>query len=258
MELLLKEKVVFVTASAHGLGKGIAKGFLEEGAYVVINGISQERVNRTLREFEETYGDHRVLAYNGDLTKNSQIKQCVKEIISRFGRIDVLVGNLGSGRGATEWQISEEDWATMMDLNFNGARRVTNEVAPYMIQNNCGSIIFISSISGREVIGAPIHYSVAKAAVTAFAKNLSFRLAGNNIRVNTICPGNIYFENGTWDKKMKENPQGVNEMLKNRVPLQRFANPEEIANLVLFISSNKAGFITGSCIIADGGQTISI
>lgn len=132
-----------------------------------------------------------------------------------------------------------------------------NEVLPTMIVNKSGSIVFISSIAGIEVIGAPIHYSVAKAAIIAFSKNLATKVAKYNIRVNTICPGNIYFENGTWDYKLKENKNKVLAMLKNSVPLNRFASPEEIADLVLFISSNKMSFMTGACLVIDGGQTIS-
>ena len=127
-----------------------------------------------------------------------------------------------------------------------------------MMEKKSGSIVFISSIAGMEVIGAPIHYSVAKAALISFSKNLSKKVANNNIRVNTICPGNIYFENGTWDYKLKENKGKVIAMLEHSVPLNRFASPEEIADLVMFISSNKMSFMTGSCLVIDGGQTVSI
>jgi 3-oxoacyl-[acyl-carrier protein] reductase len=127
-----------------------------------------------------------------------------------------------------------------------------------MIEQNYGSIVYISSIAGVEVIGAPIHYSVAKASLMAFAKNLSKKLARNNIRTNVICPGNIYFEEGTWDFKLRKNREEVLEMIDKTVPMNRFATPEEIANLALFLASERASFITGSTIIADGGQTVGI
>ena len=127
-----------------------------------------------------------------------------------------------------------------------------------MIENGGGSILYISSIAGLEVIGAPVQYSVAKAALIAYMKNLSRLLGKQKIRVNAVCPGNIYFKDGTWDIRMQENKQGVLDMLDKNVPLNRFASTEEIADLVTFLSSERASFITGSCIVSDGGQTISI
>jgi 3-oxoacyl-[acyl-carrier protein] reductase len=145
-----------------------------------------------------------------------------------------------------------------MDLNFHGSRRITNAVLPSMLTRKSGSIVYISSIAGKEAIGAPIHYGVAKAALIAYVKSLARTLGSSNIRANVVCPGNIYFEGGTWDLKLKENENAVTQMLKDRVPLNRFARPEEIANLVVFLASERASFITGSCVVADGGQTLSV
>ena len=114
--------------------------------------------------------------------------------------------------------------------------------------------MFVSSIAGLEYIGAPVSYSVSKSALISFSKNLSKKLAPE-IRVNVVVPGNIFFKNGTWDKKIKANPDFVENLLKNNVPLKRFGTPEEVAELVYFINSEKASFITGSCIVIDGGQT---
>lgn len=258
MNLELKDKVVVVTGSAHGLGKGICKKFLEEGATVTVTDIIKERTTKTYTEFLHDYGSKKLIEFTGDLTKDDVIKKFLDKVIKKFNKIDILVANLGTGSGTSDWQVAEEEWGKIFDLNFNGARKITNAIIPGMQQNNFGSIIYISSIAGVEVIGAPIHYSVAKAALIAYSKNLSKKVAGKNIRVNTICPGNIYFKNGTWDIKMKENKGNVLEMLSKSVPLNHFATPEDIANLVVFISSEKASFITGSCLIVDGGQTVGI
>ena len=122
--------------------------------------------------------------------------------------------------------------------------------------NNSGVITFISSIAGIENLNTPTEYGVAKSAINTFSKILSHKLAPR-IRVNAVAPGNIYFKDGTWDLKNSENPELVSEMLENNVPLKRFGKPEEVADLVLFLSSEKAEFITGACITIDGGQTKS-
>jgi len=258
MNLDLENKVVLITASAQGLGKGIAKEFLTEGARVIITDIDQEKLNSTLDEFHQEFGSRKCFGYLGDFTDQVTIQLCIKESVSFFGNIDILIANMGSGRGKPEWNISNEDWQKMIDLNFEGARKITNEVVPVFINNRSGAIIYISSIAGVEVIGAPIHYSVAKSSLIAYSKNLSFKLAQHGIRVNVVCPGNIFFEKGTWDIKMRENKNQVIEMLNNKVPQNRFAAPQDIANLVLFLASDKASFITGAKIIIDGGQTLGI
>jgi 3-oxoacyl-[acyl-carrier protein] reductase len=258
MELNLQDKVVLISGSAHGLGKIIARSFLSEGACVVITDIDNSRIVKTSLEFSKDFDKLRFEVFTGDLTKSDDIKKCVDSVLSRFNKIDICVANLGSGRGTQGWDIPEEEWERMLSLNFNGARKLTNLVVPRMIENKGGSIIYISSIAGVEVIGAPVQYSVAKASLIAYAKNLSRNLGQFGIRLNTICPGNIYFEDSTWDFKMKENKNAVLEMLEKNVPLKRFASPEEIADLVLFLSSERASFITGSCIVSDGGQTIAI
>lgn len=258
MDLQLKDKVVVITGSGQGLGKGIAEAFLKEGAKVTVTDILQKRMINIEKEFNKNYDTSKMHFYCGNLIEQSEIDKCTASVMNKFGKIDVLVANLGSGRGTVDWNISEEDWQNMLDINFTGARRITSSVLPYMVKNGGGTITFISSIAGVEIIGAPIHYSVAKAAVIAYAKGLSKKVAANNIRVNAVCPGNIFFENGTWDIKIKDNKQKVIDMLETTVPLKRFAAPEEIADLVLFISSEKMAFMTGSCLILDGGQTVTI
>jgi len=258
MDLHLKGKIALVTGSAHGLGKSIVHSFLQEGAIVVITDINKQRVHNTIAEFSGVFDKNIIHSYFGDLTTNNGIQKCTDSVLSKWGRIDVLVANLGSGKGTSNWDVSDEDWDKMMAINFDGARKITNTVVPSMIKNDGGSVIYISSIAGKEVIGAPIHYSVAKSALIAYSKNLSRKLAKHKIRTNIVCPGNIYFKEGTWDFKMRENEKSVIEMLDKSVPLKRFASPEEIADLVVFLSSDKAAFMTGSCIIADGGQTTTI
>jgi len=149
--------------------------------------------------------------------------------------------------------LTKFDWDLSWDTNFISALNSTRVFEEHIKKCN-GSITFISSIAGIEYLGAPISYSTAKAALNAFAKALSFKLSPN-VRVNVVAPGNILIENGVWDKKIKNNPEIVNNMINEKVPLKRFGLPKEISDFVLFISSRRASFITGSCFVIDGGQT---
>jgi 3-oxoacyl-[acyl-carrier protein] reductase len=258
MELKLENKVVLITGSGQGLGKGIAECFLEEGAKVILTDISAKRLDRSRLDLEGKFKQSNIFTFRGNLTKNEDILECINSSLKYFGQIDILVANLGSGKSISDWNPSDEEWDRVMELNFEGARKMTNAVAPLMINQEYGNIIFISSIAGKEVIGAPIAYSVAKASLIAYSKNLSVKLASKGIRINTVCPGNIYFKDGDWDAKIKQDETNVKSMLESKVPLNRFTSPEEIANLILYLSSEKSAFITGSVVTIDGGQTVAI
>ena len=119
-------------------------------------------------------------------------------------------------------------------------------------------MLFIASVAGMEALGAPVDYSVAKTAVIAFSKNLARKAAVDGIRVNCIAPGNIFFEGGSWDKKILEAPEQIKQLIDTTVPMQRFGQPEEIVDAVLFLCSERASFITGSVLKVDGGQTTGI
>jgi 3-oxoacyl-[acyl-carrier protein] reductase len=258
MDLKLENKVVLITGSGQGLGKGIAERFLSEGASIILTDIQAKRLESAKLDLQNKFEDAKIFTFRGNLTQNKDISECIKSSIKNFGRIDILVANLGSGRSIPDWNPSDDEWKRVMELNFEGARKMTNIVVPYMIEQGQGNIVYISSIAGKEVIGAPVAYSVAKASVIAYSKNLSVKLAPMGIRVNTVSPGNIFFEGGDWDSKTKQDKHKVISMLESTVPLKRFTSPEEIADLVLYLSSDKAAFITGSNITIDGGQTVAI
>lgn len=253
MNLNLKNKNVVVTGGSRGIGFSIVTGFLHEEAnvYIVARNIDLPHINQLKLTFPD-----RLFFYAADITQEAQLQGVYRTILKKTeNKIDILVCCVGSGKSSSEPINKKEFWEKSWDLNFVSA--VNTARAFVDILDNCnGSIVFISSIAGIEYIGAPTDYSSAKSALISFSKTLSHKLAPN-IRVNIVAPGNVWIENGTWDNKMKENREAVVNMLKTKVPLQRFGLPEEIANLVLFISSEKAAFITGSCITIDGGQTIT-
>jgi 3-oxoacyl-[acyl-carrier protein] reductase len=247
MHINFKNKIVIVVGGTRGIGLSISNSFLSAEAIVHI--ISRNRDYELEDNLANKY-NNKVFFHVAD-SKNESELQLIANKIKNF---DILVSNVGSGKSTlnpiNESNIWNEIWDTNFTTSLNSARIFSS------IMNKGGVITFISSIAGKEFIGAPTEYSVAKSAINSFSKMLSHRL-GPDLRVNTILPGNIYFKNGTWDLKMQENPQLVTQMIEKNVPLRRFGNPDEVANLVLFISSDKAAFITGACITIDGGQSKS-
>ena len=255
MNLELQEQVAFIAGSSRGIGKAIARGFLREGSRVVITGRNAESLHRCEAELGNEFSPERVISIPGDMTDRVTIRLALANVRERWGRIDCLVANIGSGRGTPGWQVDDDAWQQGFETNFHAAVRVVTETLREMTTAKRGSIVIISSIVGVESTPAPLAYSCAKAALHALTKNLSRQVAGDGIRVNAIAPGNILFEGGSWEKHLEARRDSVLQYIATEVPMQRFGKPEEIADLAVFLCSNRATFVTGACVVADGGQT---
>jgi len=251
MDLELKGKNALVTGSSKGIGYAIATLLHKEGCNVTINGRNSETLKKKITSFKE-----RIRYCAADVTSIDDCNTLIKETISHWGSIDILVCNVGSGTSVNPGDENFEEWQKVFSNNFYSAVNVI-EAAKNELSKTHGSIVCISSIAGMESSGAPVTYSVAKTALNAYVKNISRPLAKLGIRINAVVPGNIIFESSVWAKKLAENPLGVEKMLKNEVPMQRFGKPEEIANFVAFLCSQKSSFATGSMFVVDGGQTRS-
>ena len=247
MHINFKDKIVVVVGGTRGIGLAISRSFLALDAIVHI--ISRNS-NIELENILKLEHKNNVFFHTADSTVESNLQNVANEI----GNFDILVSNVGSGKSDSKSINDSNVWNLSWDINFTSTLNSARVFSKYI--NNSGVITFISSIAGIENLNAPTEYSVAKSAINTFSKILSHKLAPR-IRVNAVAPGNIYFKDGTWDLKNAENPKLVSEMIENNVPLTRFGMPEEVADLVLFLSSEKAEFITGSCITIDGGQTKS-
>jgi len=246
-------KVAFVAGSSRGIGKAIARALLRENYRTMITGRDSASLQLTLQEFTKEFGAE-VLEFSGDLKKPPIIHQAFEKVKSSGSSlIDVLVVNLGSGKGRMGWDLADEDWTAAFDLNFWAPVRISHAAIPVLSPG--ASITFVPSIAGTERLPAPLPYCAAKAALINYAKNLSWAVAERGIRVNCIAPGNVLFPGGSWEQHLQSRREDVLEYVHSEVAMKRFGTPEEIADTVVFLASPKASFITGSCFVVDGGQS---
>jgi 3-oxoacyl-[acyl-carrier protein] reductase len=254
MDLGLQNTSVFVAGSSRGIGKGIAAVFLNEGARVVITGRDEQSVVETCVELS-TGRAERVMSFVGDLSDPDAILEAQRQTAQRWGALDCLVCNLGSGAARNGWELVRSDWDAVFRINLWATIGLVEAFLPGMVEAHRGNIIFISSIAGLESLGAPLPYGAAKAALEHFSKDLSRQVGKFGIRVNTVAPGNILFPGGNWQRKLDADREKISALIAAEVPLGRFGDPEEIGAAAAFLASQRAAFVTGACLVADGGQT---
>lgn len=242
MDLALQGRRVVVTGGSRGLGRSIVRAFRDEGADVL-------SVSRTVGE---PFGEGPATVCM-DLTQPTAVDELSKAVQDWRGGLDILICNVGSGRSALPGAETAEDWRRALDVNLYATVHAIEAVRGLMLPG--GVIICISSITGRRALGAPVAYSAAKAAIDALVINLARPLGSTGVRILGVAPGNLLFEGSVWQRKLAENADAVDRMLERDVPLGRLGAPEEIANLVVFLASDRAAFMTGAVVVADGGQT---
>jgi 3-oxoacyl-[acyl-carrier protein] reductase len=251
----LAGKVAFVAGSTRGIGLATARAFLAEGCRTVITGRDGDALPLVRASLESDFGQDRVLAFQGDLCDSDAITTILSSVSEQWGQLDCLVANVGSGQGPTGWDPQESDWQRLMEANFMCSYRLVQQALPAMIRSRHGSIVLVASIVGLESTAAPLPYSAAKAALVNYSKNVALEVGKYDVRVNCVAPGNVLFPGGSWERHLSERPDDVRRQIDAEVPLRRFGRPEEIADLIVFLSSDRAAFMTGSCVVADGGQT---
>ena len=245
----LTGKVAVVTGASRGIGRAIALRLAQEGAAVVINyNGSKERAQEVKTEIESAGGTAQIMQC--DVADAASCDEMFQTIIKEFGRIDILVNNAGITRDGLLMKMAEEDFDAVIDTNLKGTFHCIRAVSRQMLRQKSGRIINLSSVSGVLGNAGQANYSASKAGIIGLTKSAARELASRNINVNAIAPGFVDTDMTiTLSDKVKEGAKG-------QIPLGRFGKPEEIAELALFLSSEKSDYITGQVINIDGGMVM--
>lgn len=264
MDLELRGMNVMVAGSSAGIGRAIAAGFLAEGARVAISGRTPDTLATAEAELRAgAPAGAEVISFAGDMTDSAVIDAAVADAEERLGPLSCVVANVGIGRAPLGVEVSDEDWEADLRQNLLGSMYLARAAMRTMTAQSeadrarC-SIVFISSIAGVEALGSSLTYGASKAGLNHASMALA-RLAGRHgIRVNTVVPGNIIFPGGTWERNVAARPEAWTRWINREVALQRFGQPEEIADAVVWVASPRASFVTGASIVVDGGQVRSL
>jgi len=252
MDLGLSGKVALVTGASRGIGRAIALGLAAEGCRVVLCARGRVALDAAVDEARQRAGD--AAGVVADVTTPEGVAALIETARDRFGGIDIVVNNVG-GSGARDFASADEaDFRSVMERNFFPALRVSMAARPHLGARGGGVIVLVASIWGREAGGGP-SYNVAKAAEISLGKAMARDLAREKIRVVTVAPGSVLFPGGGWERRQQADPEGIAAFVAREIPFGRFGQPEEIADVVTFLCSARAGWITGACIPIDGGQS---
>src|SRR5213596_2427377 len=252
MRLSFQNKVAFVTGGANGIGRATALAFAREGANVVVADVSEEGNQETSRMIEELGG--RTLAVRCDVSRAEDVKAALDKAVEVFGRLDFAFNNAGVEQPITAAaEVTEEEWNRIIRINLSGVFLCMKHEIPLMLKQGGGAIVNTSSGAGIIGIKGSPAYTAAKHGVIGLTRAAALDYAGQNIRVNAICPG--YIATPMMDRFTGGTPEGRAKVISEE-PIGRMGRPEEIANAALWLCSDAAAFVVGHALVVDGGQTV--
>ena len=244
--MLLENKVAIVTGGSRGIGLAVVDAFLQEGAAVVLCASRQETADKAVAAMQEKHPGARVEAIWPDLADAAAVKAAFDEVVEKYGRLDILVNNAGVSERTPFTSYTEEVFDRVLDLNLKGVYNCARAAVDYMVPQGSGVILNTSSMVRRDGQPAGIAYPTSKFAVDGFTLSLARELGPKGVRVNAVAPGI------TETDMMKAVPKSVIEPMIAQIPLRRLGQPEDIANALVFLASDKASYITGVVLRVDG------
>lgn len=251
MDLGLAGKVALVTGSSRGIGRAIATRLAEEGADVVLCARGAEALEDAVTSVPGPGKAHGVVA---DVTTPLGADAVVRGAVSTFGGLDIVVNSVGGSGARTVDEMDAADLDTVLGKNLFPALGVTRAALPSLRERGGGVVVLIASVWGRESGGGP-SYNVAKAAEISLAKAMANDLAKDAIRVLSVAPGSTLFPGGSWERRQREDPDGIADFVDRELPWGRFGTVDEVADVVAFLASERASWVVGTCVVVDGGQS---
>ena len=244
-----QDKIVLVTGSTRGIGKTVAERFAAEGACVQITGRNEAQAKAVAEAIAANGG--RADGYSCDVTNGADVQEIVAKILDKYSRIDIVINNAGITKDNLLLRMSEEDWNDVLKINLGGVFQVSKAVSKAMLKAKSGKIINISSIIGIQGNAGQVNYAASKAGIIAFTKSLAQEYGARGITVNAVAPGYIQTD---MTEQLKEEARSA---LLAKIPLGRFGEADDVADVCLFLASEAADYITGQTIIVDGGMAVS-
>jgi len=245
-ELALEGKAALITGGARGIGREIAMLFANKGANIAICDVNLEEAQKTAKEIEDL--GRQGIAFKADVTSSSQVQDMADKILDKFNKIDILINNAGITKDNLLLRMSEEDWDKVIAVNLKGTFICTKIVSRIMLKQRSGKIVNLASIIGIMGNAGQANYAASKAGIIGLTKSAAKELASRNICVNAIAPGFIMTD---MTAKL---PEEVQKKMLSMIPLARFGEAKDVADLALFLSSGSSSYITGQVIQVDGGM----
>jgi len=242
----LQDKVAVITGGGSGIGLAAVKEFLNQGAKVAIWDLNSDQVQDLLK----SEGESQLRFYSVNTAESASVNEAAEKVIQDFGKVDILINNAGITRDATLLKMTDEQWQAVLQVNLTGVFNCTRAFAPHFKAQESGRIISTSSVVGLYGNFGQSNYVATKAGVIGMTKTFAKELGKYGVTANAVAPGFIATD------MVKTMPEKVLDMMKDKAPLKRLGQPEDIAKTYAFLASDDAAFITGTCISVDGGVTL--